>query len=92
MVLVYLSQCRFFCIAWILLGSSSEWLSRLSLCSTLHQSVLYGVGSVKLSGDLYLSLSSFIQIRVVRENRLHGGAIFDRMLIHRIRFGLDRSF
>ena len=66
MVLVCLSQCIFLYCAWILLLSSSLWLSRLSLCSILHQSILCGVGGIKLSGDLYLQLVYLVSIlRVV---------------------------
>ena len=53
-VLVCLSQWIFLCFAWTLLLSSSLWLSRLPLCSILHQSILCGVGGIKLSGDLSL--------------------------------------
>ena len=73
MVLVCLSQWVFLYCAWILLVSSSLWLSRLSLCSTLHQSILCGVGGVKLSGDLSLvyslSICSILRVVVSREVR-----------------------
>ena len=72
MVLVCLSQCIFLYCAWILLLSSSLWLSRLPLCSTLHQSILCGVGGVKLSGGLHLQLVYLVStLRVVTFN---GGA------------------